>query len=134
MGLPLPVPAHHLPMWLHVPLDQRGVVKGSGTQTTKRAYYKKGATHKFVKRLLALPFLPADQIPTAFWAFWVNNAPLQPLIQYVSTTWMDNQQWPLAAWSVFGLAVLTNNNLEGWHTWFNSITKCKVLPQPVPPH
>ena len=89
----------------------------------QRAYYKKGATYKFVKSLLALPFLPADQIPTAFCAFRVKNSPLQPLVQYVSSTWMDNQQWPPAAWSVFGRAIRTNNDLEGWHTRFNTNAK-----------
>ena len=87
----------------------------------KVPYQTSGAVHEYIRQLLALPFLPAEHI-TAMFGTLADNAtpPLQPLVDYIRTTWIDNPTWPVASWSIFGLAVRTNNDVEGWHNRINS--------------
>ncbi|KAK8372384.1 hypothetical protein O3P69_018897 [Scylla paramamosain] len=49
------------------------------------------------------------------------TSPLQPLVYCIRTTRINNPSWTVASWSVIGLAVRTNNDVEGWHNLFNSI-------------
>lgn len=36
-----------------------------------------------------------------------TTSPLQPLVYYIRTSWGNNSVWPVAPWSIFGLAVQT---------------------------
>ncbi|XP_052799154.1 uncharacterized protein LOC128230752 [Mya arenaria] len=49
-------------------------------------------------------------------------------LQYVSSTWIQNEMWPVASWSVFGHSIRTNNDVEGWHARFNRRAKKGNLP------
>lgn len=40
---------------------------------------------------------------------------LRQLFQYVEDTWINSDVWGIRQWSVFRLAVRTNNDVEGWH-------------------
>lgn len=39
--------------------------------------------------------------------------------EYIETSWMDNSKWDIKEWCVFGYAVRTNNDVEGWHRRLN---------------
>ncbi len=91
-----------------------------GLQT---AYSQDVGTHKLVRRLLALPLLPAAHIETVFNKLRekaVDNEQLQSLTTYMYKTWISSSVWPPANWSVFGQEVRTNNDTEGWHTRLRS--------------
>ena len=70
---------------------------------------------------MVLPFLPADQIPSAFrkpkWK--AATRPLKELAKYVERTWITSTTWPPASWSVYLQAIRTNNDVEGWHNGLN---------------
>ena len=48
-----------------------------------------------------------------------SNEALEKVIQYIQSTWVNSTIFPPKAWSVYGQAVRTNNDLEGWHNGFN---------------
>ena len=82
-------------------------------------YMQKGAVHRFIRHLLALPFLPAEHITTSFNQLNQRNpACLQLLMDYVLRTWIC-RLWSPADWSVYGCATWTNNDVEGWHNRLN---------------
>ena len=91
----------------------------------------RGKTHKFLRRLFALPFLPAEYIEPVFNSidcFPGMNASLKKLLDYIRTTWISSTVHPPATWSVFNGAIRTNNNCEGWHRRLNSKLKKNHLP------
>ena len=80
-------------------------------------------THQYLRKILALPFLPAFEIQPA-WEILrreANSAALLDLVQYVDATWisLETSNWPPASWSVFKRSVRTNNDIEGWHNALN---------------
>ena len=87
----------------------------------KQAYRNDRGTHDLVRKLLALPFLPADEIPNAFQRLEAKAAtePLQALAQYINNTWISSTTWHPSCWSVFQQSVRTNNDTEGWHHGLN---------------
>ncbi|XP_071941387.1 uncharacterized protein [Antedon mediterranea] len=69
-----------------------------------------------IKELLALPFIPAEQIPTVFEEIASQcDQPLLPLIDYFRVVWINNPQWPIISWCVYGMATRTTTEVEGWH-------------------
>ena len=36
-------------------------------------------------------------------------------VKYVSETWIQSTTWPASSWSVYMMAIRTNNDIEGWH-------------------
>ena len=93
-------------------------VQELGLQT---AYNTDDNTYKFICKLLSLPYLPAQHITTVFNTLQQRAAtqPLQDLIAYISTTWLQSSIWPTTSWSVFGHYTRTNNDVEGWHFRIN---------------
>ena len=87
----------------------------------QQAYRNDRGTHNLVRKLLALPFLPADEIPNAFHRLEAKAAtePLQALAQYINNTWISSTTWHPSCWSVFQQSVRTNNDTEGWHHGLN---------------
>ena len=85
------------------------------------AYTEKGTTYSFVKKLMALPFIPHEYIPDVFTELsrQTENQQLLELIHYIRNTWIESTVWPPASWSVFNLATRTNNDVEGWHHRLN---------------
>ena len=86
------------------------------------AYDKDDGTHQFIRSLMALPFLPAQEIEAQF-NFLHQNCPpgrLDDLVNYVETTWI-NGTYPLECWSVYGQPIRTNDDLhvEGYHNALN---------------
>ena len=70
---------------------------------------------------MALPFLPYAEIPAAFAKLQssANNDALEKVMQYIQNTWVNSTIFPPEAWSVYGQAFRTNNDLEGWHNGLN---------------
>ena len=44
---------------------------------------------------------------------------LHKVVQYVEDNWINSNIWDPSCWSVFGRAVRTNNDTEGWHHHLN---------------
>ena len=53
---------------------------------------------------------------------------LVKLLHYIEDTWIESIMWPLSSWSVYGLAIRTNNDIEGWHNRLNQRAsgKCQL--------
>ena len=70
---------------------------------------------------MALPFLPSNKIETVFTRLRVHatTQPLMDLMMYVADTWVYGTVWPPSCWSVYNMAIRTNNDLEGWHNRIN---------------
>ena len=78
--------------------------------------------HNFCRQLFALPFLPADKIPSVFSRLFrrANSAELKELTYYIRTNWIDSNMWPPECWSVYRRVIRTNNDVEGWHYRLNA--------------
>ena len=89
------------------------------------AYISDDKTHKYIQKLLSLPYLPAEHITTIFTALQqkATTKPLRQLTEYIQTTWINITIWPVTSWSVFGHYTRTNNDLEGWHLRMNKAKK-----------
>ena len=85
------------------------------------AYTSDNGTFKFLRRVMALPFLPHGQIAHVFNQLLpeATTAPLQEFMEYVQDTWISSNVWPPSCWSVYKEAVRTNNDVEGWHNSLN---------------
>ena len=70
---------------------------------------------------MALPFLPALEIPTAFTRLRLQATTdsLKELVAYIASTWVNSTTFPPKDWSVYGQAIRTNNDIEGWHNALN---------------
>ena len=73
---------------------------------------------------MALPFLPDAGIPAAFAKLQTRAstdalAAKASVIRYIENTWVDSTIFPTKAWSVYGQALRTNSDLEGWHNGLN---------------
>ncbi|KAI0232988.1 hypothetical protein LSAT2_016769 [Lamellibrachia satsuma] len=87
----------------------------------RRAYLEDNATFMYVRKLMALPLLPAEHISPVF-AVLERKAraePLEALVAYIKETWIISRMWPPTSWSVFG----QSNDVEGWHHGFNTKAK-----------
>lgn len=109
---------------------------------------------RWVKRIMALAFLPADQIRQAY-MYLVSMRPyheeihahpvgwlpvdadkaaivtgMKPFCQYLWSTWMkDGSRYVHESWSVFGMNDnRTNNKIEGYHMGIQSSFKTNNTP------
>ena len=85
-------------------------------------YNTHNSTYKYIKKLMALPFLPHEQITPSFTALeeQASTQQLQDLVRYMRSTWIESTVWPPSSWSIYMRAVRTNNDVEGWHRRINS--------------
>jgi len=74
-------------------------------------YSNDDATYQFCRKLLALPYIPADAINDVFADLesGASSTPMRQLTDYMRATWIDSSTWPSATWSVYGLE--TDRNL-----------------------
>lgn len=93
-------------------------------------YSQLDSTHKFIRKLLALPFLPEEQIPPTFFALkeTATTQRLSQLCNYIERTWISGDTWTPATWTVYRMAVRTNNDVEGWHHRLNRKAQKPCLP------
>jgi hypothetical protein len=89
-------------------------VQAVGLQAT---YERHEGVHQFIRKLLALPFLPPGDIPRAFQKLRDradgSSQPLRELFEYVSDQWLESSLWSPDEWSVYRMTVRTNNDTEG---------------------
>ena len=101
------------------------------TDGLRAAYMHDNGTHKFVKKLLALPYIPADEIPSVF-AELVRDTQLSSgltsLTEYVRDNWVEGSRFPPSKWSVYKRAVRTNYDLEEYHHKLNANANKPNLP------
>lgn len=91
-------------------------------------YLQDAQTFKYIRRLMALPLLPAEHIQPVFSKLEkkAETDALKELVGYLSTTWIESTIWPPSHWSVFGQSVRTNNDVEGWHQRLDSKGRAKM--------
>ncbi|XP_062583185.1 uncharacterized protein LOC134244944 [Saccostrea cucullata] len=79
-------------------------------------FMKREATHRYLKQIMALPFLPAPDIPAAFQTLKerANTEPLQSLVAYIDRQWMHHAIFRPSSWTVYKQSFRTNNDVEGW--------------------
>ena len=77
-----------------------------GLQT---AYNTDVATNSYIRRLLALPYIPHQHISTCFQELKgrANSPQLQTLCEYIQSTWIDSTVWSPFTWYVY-INVITN--------------------------
>ncbi|CAG2199232.1 unnamed protein product [Mytilus edulis] len=96
----------------------------------KTAYSADKAVNVFIKKVLALPYLPAGHIIPAYRQLTVppTASPLlHQLMAYINRAWLQCSVWSVAQWSVYQLSIRTNNDVEGWHRRFNGKANGKKL-------
>ena len=80
------------------------------------AYTEDQGTYGWIRKLLALPFLPYTEITTQFEHLPLGaEGPHKDLAEYIASQWICNAIFPVKDWSLFMQPVQTNNDIEGWH-------------------
>ena len=77
----------------------------------------------YCRRLMALAFLPSDFIIPQFEAIRdeiPRNSPLQPLLEYFYSQWIQNPIFAVSSWCIYMQPTQTNNDCEGWHNRLSS--------------
>lgn len=93
-------------------------IKGEGLQG---AYTNDDGTYQYLQKLMNLCMIPAHHIPQLFTTLEqeATDNKLQAVTQYMRRTWIDGDMWTPEDWSVYGLNIRTNNDVEGWHNRMN---------------
>ena len=83
----------------------------------QQSYRNDRGTHDFIRRVMALPFRPEEEIVPQFERLegQVPDGNLNHFVRYVRATWIDGSTWTHSSWTVFMQSVRTNNDVEGWH-------------------
>ena len=88
-----------------------------GLQSAYRHYR---GTYSFVRKMMALPFLPKREIPPMFEALHNEaSGTLLEFADYVSSTWISGTTCRPTDWTCYKQAIRTNNDIEGWHHGLN---------------
>ena len=85
------------------------------------AYVGDKGTYSYIRRLLALPFIPHQKIPRVFQRLRVEatTEPLKELVEYIQANWVYSTTFTPENWNVYGQPVRTDNDVEGWHNALN---------------
>ncbi|CAG2198539.1 unnamed protein product [Mytilus edulis] len=108
----------------------QAVMRKVASNGLKTAYSADKAVNVFIKKVLALPYLPAGHIIPAYRQLTVppTASPLlHQLMNYINRAWLQCSVWSVAQWSVYQLSIRTNNDVEGWHRRFNGKANGKKL-------
>jgi len=85
--------------------------------------------YKFIRHVLAILFLSAEHIAPTMYEMrkLTTHTQLIQLLDYVEATWLSSSVWDVAAWSIFGREMRTNNDVDGWHHRMNArSSQCKL--------
>lgn len=84
-------------------------------------YMQRGEGQDFLRDVISLPHLPAEQITTVWERLKckASTDAMQTFTRYIANTWMTSSIHPPTTWSVFKKSVATNNDVEGWHAALN---------------
>jgi len=93
-------------------------------------YQNNLAVKKYIRRLMALPFLPAIRIKPIFTKLEekAHSESLMKLTTYIRKTWIESKAFGPATWSAYMRPVRTNNDLEGYHHRLNRRARNGNLP------
>ena len=85
------------------------------------AYSGDDAVYCYIRKIMALPFLPRREILPMFVRLeaQAQTEQLKSLIQYVRRQWIESQVFTPRNWCVYKQPIRTNNDLEGWHNALN---------------
>lgn len=99
----------------------------AGLQT---AYCQHRSLYRHLRKMLALPFLPAEHIEAAFTELRgaIDDERVLQLEAYIELSWLSSSTWSVGEWSVFMKPVRTNNDCEGWHRRLNVRARRGMLP------
>ncbi|XP_041367027.1 uncharacterized protein LOC121381745 [Gigantopelta aegis] len=88
----------------------------------RQAYLSDNDTHRYLKKLTSLPFLPHQHIPAVFDGLKAEASTdqLTTLVEYLEATWILDATWTPDSWSVYFQSIRTNNDVEGWHFRLNN--------------
>lgn len=108
----------------------QAVVKRVGKYHLKGEYFSNSVIFEQINSLLALCYLPWEEIEGAFDELERTNRPhpekIAQLFAYMKRTWMTGGIWTPSAWSVFDMLTRTNNATEGTHNkWRQSSATMK---------
>ena len=86
-------------------------------------YTNDEAVYLYIRKLMALPFLPRHEIPPMFDRLSVlaQCEPLHTLIHYIQCQWIESTIFAPKDWSVYKQPVGTNNDIEGWQPSTNEL-------------
>ena len=92
-------------------------IVGSRTSPSVTSYSRDRGAHAWIRMIIALPFLPEDQISSVFRKLKRKAAtgPLQELAEYVEDTWITSTTWAPHPRAFTKPCDGTKNNVEGWH-------------------
>ncbi|XP_041372839.1 uncharacterized protein LOC121386108 [Gigantopelta aegis] len=88
----------------------------------REAYRSDNDTHRYLRKLMSLPFLPHQHIPAVFDGLKAEASTdqLTTLVEYLEATWILDATWTPDSWSVYFQSIRTNNDVEGWHFRLNN--------------
>lgn len=81
------------------------------------AYTSDDRVYRYIRKLMALPFLPFQEIMPMFVRPRVE--PLRDLVDYIKRQWIENSIFTPKEWSVYRQTILSNNDVKGWHNALN---------------
>ena len=84
------------------------------------AYTMDDSVHRYIRKLMALPFLPFHEIRPMFVRLGIQaqTQPLRDLVDYIKRQWIENTIFTPKEWSVYQQPIRTND-IEGWHNALN---------------
>ena len=90
-------------------------------QPGKNSNSHRGGVYRLIRKLMALPFLPRNEIQSMFLHDGqAQTEPLRELAEYVKRQWMESTAvLPPKEWSVYKQPIRTNNDIERWHNAWN---------------
>ena len=94
-------------------------------------YSQDDGTHRFIRKLLALCYLPVEHIAPMLSLMRDSADPadanLLELMDYMESYWGENGTFPPLKWSVFRQDVKTNNDSEGFHNHLRVVANANEL-------
>ena len=81
----------------------------------QRAYSEDDAVYRYIRKFIALPFLPHRQNRPMFLRLQAEalTEPLQNLVTYIRQQQMESTVFLPKNWSVYQQAIRTNDDIEG---------------------
>ena len=78
-------------------------------------YQRDEGTFKYLRKLMALPFLPSHEIPAIFESLKedATSPALRELARYIENQWVKSLIFTPNDWSVYGQPTRTDNDIEG---------------------
>ncbi|XP_077966175.1 uncharacterized protein LOC144419884 isoform X1 [Styela clava] len=106
----------------------QAIMKNMRQNKLASLYNKDIGTRNLMKQVMALCYIPDMFIPSLFLSLRgkMTTDGLNRFAEYFDRTWLKNSVWKPKDWSVFDVDVRTNNHLEWWHRYFNSIARTNM--------